>query len=267
MKTRTPRAQTVTGIRSLALIAFMLIPAFASSQSTDAGSAAPTKGSTAANAREARTATQHVDKAVDVVRRMEAEPGMAQLLSQAKGVFIVPKYGRGAFIVGASGGPGVLLVKHEGKWSDPAFYTFGGLSAGAQAGLETGSLALVLNNDKAVNSFMQDNKFSIDANAGLTIVNWSKQAERDAGRGDVVVWAESKGAFGGVAVALNDIRFDRKETSGYYQRDVAMKDVLEGKVTNPRSDALKQALAGTSSPSSGSSGAEGSSGAGTESKK
>jgi lipid-binding SYLF domain-containing protein len=88
-----------------------------------------------------------------------------------------------------------------------------------------------------------------------------------------VVWAESKGVFGGVAVAINDIRFDRKETAGYYQRNqVTAKDVIDGKVTNPHSATLKQALAGTSSTnSSGGSGSsssgETSGSTGTESKQ
>jgi lipid-binding SYLF domain-containing protein len=257
------------------LIACLLAPAVASAQSADTGNTADSMTSTSqskSQAKQARVATQHVDKAVDVVHRMEADPGMSKLLSQAKGVFIVPKYGRGAFVIGVNGGPGVLLVKEEGKWSEPAFYTFGGLSAGAQAGLEAGSIALVLNNDKAVNNFMQNNKFSLGANAGLTVVNWSKQAERDAGRGDVVVWAEAKGVFGGVAVAINDIHFDRKETAGYYQQSqVTAKDVLGGKLTNPHSAALKQALSGTSSSTSSgsdsSSSGETSSGTGTESKQ
>ena len=181
--------------------------------------------------------------------------------------------GKSLTLSGRRPGPaGVLLVKEEGKWSEPAFYTFGGLSAGAQAGLEAGSIALVLNNDKAVANFMQNNKFSLGANAGLTVVNWSKQAERDAGRGDVVVWAEAKGVFGGVAVAINDIHFDRKETAGYYQQSqVTAKDVLGGKLTNPHSAALKQALSGTSSSTSSgsdsSSSGETSSGTGTESKQ
>lgn len=272
MKNRFDSTKMASG--TAALIACLLAPAIASAQSSDTGNTADSTTSTSqtkSQAKQARVATQHVDKAVDVVRRMEADPGMDKLLSQAKGVFIVPKYGRGAFVIGVNGGPGVLLVKEEGKWSEPAFYTFGGLSAGAQAGLEAGSIALVLNNDKAVSNFMQNNKFSLGANAGLTVVNWSKQAERDAGRGDVVVWAEAKGVFGGVAVAINDIRFDRKETAGYYQQNqVSVKDVIDGKVTNPHSSALKQALAGassaTSSGGSGSSSTGGTSG-GSDSEK
>jgi lipid-binding SYLF domain-containing protein len=184
---------------------------------------------------------------------MEAEPGIGKLLQQAKGVFIVPKFGRAALVVGGAGGPGVLLVKRGQAWSDPAFYTVGAISAGAQAGVQVGSIALVLNSDKAVNNFTRNNKFSIDANAGLTVINWSKEAERSAGRGDVVAWSDTKGLFGELAASITDIHYDAKETSAYYSQQVAASEVINGTVKNPHSATLKQALAAASTATSTSS--------------
>jgi lipid-binding SYLF domain-containing protein len=204
---------------------------------------------------QAQTAVRHVDAAVDAIHKMEAESGMDKLLQQAKGVFIVPSFGRAALGVGGAGGPGVLLVKHGDSWSDPAFYTVGALNVGAQAGIQAGSVALVLNSDKAVNNFMRNNKFSVDANAGLTIFNWSKEAQRSAGRGDVVAWTDTKGLFGDLAVGISDIHYDARETSAYYHQKVAAQDVINGMVSNPQAGTLKQALAAaTSATSSGSSG-------------
>lgn len=259
MKIKTYGRKSILGLCCLCLLS---AAGAVSAQSTTSDTGKSAQRSTTANNKEMQNANQHVDNAVDVVRRMESDPGLARLLDKAKGVFIVPKYGRGALIVGASGGPGVLLVKQGGSWSEPVFYTIGGISAGAQAGIEAGSLALILNSDKAVNNFMRNNKFSIDANAGLTVVNWSKQAERDAGRGDIVVWADAKGLFGGVAVSVTDINFDQKETAAYYQKNVAAQDVINGKVKNPHSSTLLRTLAGVSSATSTGE----SSGAGTSSR-
>ncbi|MYM76288.1 hypothetical protein GTP56_29480, partial [Duganella sp. FT134W] len=47
-------------------------------------------------ARPAQRATERVTDAMRVVRQLEAEPRMKQLLQQAKGVLIVPAYGRAA---------------------------------------------------------------------------------------------------------------------------------------------------------------------------
>lgn len=197
-----------------------------------------------ANKQEA-AAAKHVNDAVTVVQKMLAEPRMKELLQQAKGIFIVPTYGRAALAVGAEGGAGVLLIKKaDGAWSDPAFYNIGGLSAGAQVGVEAGAIALVLNNEKAVNKFMQKNKFALSAAAGLTIVNWSKVAQGSVGDGDVVAWSGAKGLYGNlVSVGVNDIRYNQKLTDAYYHQTVPVADAVAGKFTSPQSDALKQALA------------------------
>jgi len=190
------------------------------------------------------TAAKHVNDAVAVVNRMAAEPGMGNLLKQAKGIYLVPTYGRAALGVGVSGGTGVMLAKQaDGTWSDPAFYTTGGLSVGAQAGAEGGPIAMVLMNDKAVNSFKQKNKFSLSADAGLTVVNWAKTAQGTAGLGDVVAWAGTSGLFGNiVTIALKDIHYNQKTSGAYYHKAVAASDIIDGKATNPESDPLKKAL-------------------------
>jgi lipid-binding SYLF domain-containing protein len=191
------------------------------------------------------TAAKHVNDAVAVVNRMAAEPGMGKLLNQAKGIYIVPTYGRAALGVGVSGGTGVMLAKGaDGAWTDPAFYNTGGLSIGAQAGAEGGPIAMVLMNEKAVNSFKQKNKFSLSADAGLTVVNWAKTAQGTAGLGDVVAWAGTSGLFGNiVTIALKDIHFNQKTSAAYYHKTVAASDILDGKASNPAADPLKQALA------------------------
>jgi lipid-binding SYLF domain-containing protein len=205
---------------------------------------------TAPASKQETAAVKHVSDAVAVAKRMLEEPRMKELLQQAKGVFVVPTYGRAALGVGASGGAGVLLVKRaDGLWSDPAFYNIGGISAGAQVGAEGGAMAMVLNNEKAVNKFMQKNTFSLSAAAGLTIVNWSKIAQGSLGDGDVVAWAGTKGLYGNlVAVGVSDIRYNQNLTNAYYHQTVTPADAVAGKYTNPQADMLKQTLAAAPAP-------------------
>ncbi len=205
--------------------------------------AARPSATTAPSGQEA-TAVRHVTDAATVVQRMAAEPRMKELLQQAKGIFVVPRYGRAAIGVGAAGGAGVLLVKRaDGAWSDPVFYNIGGISAGAQIGAEAGAIALVLRNEKAVNKFMQKNQFALNAAAGLTFINWSKVAQGSVGDGDVVLWAGTKGLYGNlVAIGVNDIRLSQGLTDAYYHQGTTVADVLAGKYSNPHSDVLKQAI-------------------------
>ncbi|MEN3275629.1 MAG: YSC84-like protein 1 [Massilia sp.] len=202
---------------------------------------------TARNIEETRDATEHVNKAIEVVQQMQATPEMRALLQRSKGVFVVPDYGSAALGIGAQGGAGVLLVRNGNTWSNPAFYNYGGVSIGAQAGAEAGAIAFVLNDQKAMNSFMQNNKFSLNADAGLTLVDWSKKGAGAAGWGNITAWSDTEGLFGGVALSVADVDYDEDETSAYYRRQVAARDVLSGKVTNPQAATLRQALANAAS--------------------
>ena len=192
---------------------------------------------------EARDASQEVNKATDVINTMRADRDAGQLLRHAKGVFIVPTYGRVALGVGGRGGSGVLLVKHGDRWSDPVFYGFGGASAGVQAGIEGGSFVLVLNNDRAVNSFLQNNNWSLNAGAGLTIVDWSAKGQVSTGKGDITMWSNTKGLFGGATVSITDIHFASDETAAYYGRQATAQDVVTGSVTGAQARSLQSALA------------------------
>ncbi len=202
------------------------------------------------------TAKKHVDDAVGVVKRMESDSRIKTVLKNAHGVFIVPTYGRAALGVGGQGGAGVLLVKQSsGSWSDPAFYNMGGISIGAQAGIEGGPIAFVLNNIKAVDRFTDKNNFSLSADTGLTVLNWSKMAGGSSGPGDIVAWAGTKGLFGNVVtLGANDIRFNQRLTDAYYNQKATVAEVMEGKLSNPESGELKKTLAAvTSGSASGSS--------------
>jgi lipid-binding SYLF domain-containing protein len=245
---RTWRA-AMFGIRLLQLACTGAV-AFAQPASAPVGQAARTDQATGSASRAQAAAIKHVIDAVGVVHRMVAEPGMKSLLAQAKGVFIVPSYGRAALGVGASGGAGLLsLRRSDGTWTDPVFYALGGVSVGAQAGAEGGPIALILMNDKAAASFRQKNNFSLSADAGLTVVNFNKMAQGTAGAGDVVAWAGTKGLFGNVAtLAVRDVHYNARANDAYYGRPTAIQDVAAGKATNPHSDPLKQVLATASAP-------------------
>ncbi|WP_421860097.1 lipid-binding SYLF domain-containing protein [Parvibaculum sp.] len=183
-----------------------------------------------------------IDESVSVVGQMKADEGFQEVLQRAKGIYIVPDYGKGAAIVGGEGGAGVVLVKQNAEWTDPAFYNFGGVSLGAQAGGEAGSMAFLLMTDDAVNAFKSGNKVTLDADAGFTLVNWSADAEASWGKADVVTWSDTEGLFGGASLGVTDINWDDDSNEVVYGAGTDMSAVLAGKVENDNAEKLKNAL-------------------------
>jgi len=189
-------------------------------------------------------ANRQVRQSVDIVNQMQRDPQLAQLLKNSSGVFIVPRYGRGAAVVGAQGGAGVVLAHRDGKWSDPAFFNMGGISVGAQVGGAGGSIAMIMTNDKALNMFEnQANNFSLNANADLTVIKYSGDAQASAGKGDVVLWSDTKGAFVGASIGVSDIKRDQAENTAFYGRQLTPKQILGGQVNEQKAGSLRQALA------------------------
>ena len=197
---------------------------------------------------DAAQAQARVDKAASVVDRMKTEPKVDALLRDAKGVLVVPDYGKAAWIVGGQGGVGVLSARRAGeRWSDPAFYTLGGLSIGLQAGGEVGPVAFILMTERAVKQFEdRTNRFSLGADAGLTVVAFSDQADIASTGGapaDVVAWSGTKGLFGGVSVGATDVVTNTTLDEAYYHHaGITPGQILTGEVSAPGAHVLSNAL-------------------------
>ena len=205
-------------------------------------SAASTSSTNRANKGDVADARQIIDGAVKVVDKMKTQKHAAQLLQKAKGIYIVPSFGRGGLIVGGRGGAGVMLAKHGGHWTDPAFFNFGGVSIGAQAGGSGGSVAFILMSQDAVNAFKNGNQFSLNTGAGLSIVNYSANAQASAGKGDIVLWSDTSGAYAGATVSVSDIVWAGDNNRGYYGKKVSPQNLIDGKVAMRKGMKLKTAL-------------------------
>lgn len=190
-------------------------------------------------------AQSRVDKAVDVIDQMQSQPGTAALLSRAAGVLIVPEFAQAAFIAGGEGGVGVLVARHKGHWSDPAFFEVGGLSLGLQAGAAVGPVAYVLMTPRAVQAFEnRTNHFSLGADAGLTVAKFSSGTNivSTLPTADVIVWTGTEGLFGGVAFDATDVVTSSQLDEAYYHGLVSVQQILAGTVSNRSADRLREAL-------------------------
>lgn len=220
-------------VAGLALLATSVVP----SALLDADRAAAARP-------QAQDAQNLVNQAVRIVDKMKRDPGLLRLMRRARGLYIVPNFGRGAFIVGGRGGTGLVVVRHAGRWTDPAFYNMGGISIGAQIGGSGGSIAFLLMSPGAVDAFRSGNKISLNAGAGLSIVNYSANSQASWGKGDIIMWSDTSGAFVGAEISATDINWDDGKNRSYYGRGVDVPQVLNGKAYNPGARRLLQVLPG-----------------------
>jgi lipid-binding SYLF domain-containing protein len=178
------------------------------------------------------------------LRRDKAFGNAAQLMRQAKAVFIVPKLVKGGFVVGGEGGNGVLLVQRRGSWSAPGFYAIGAASFGLQIGLEQSEMIMLIMTQKGLDGVLRDN-FKIGAQAGISVVTLGSGVEGAIGGAslpDVVVWSSSTGLYGGLTVDGSVIRAEPNMDSEFYGRQVTAHDVLFGSVESPRAAELRREL-------------------------
>jgi SH3 domain-containing YSC84-like protein 1 len=216
-------------------------PAFAANTNTSTGGQANQGAVVTSHKGEAR---QLINEAAAEVRTMKANPQLKELLAKAKGVYLVPEYGRGALVVGGRGGAGVVLANNDGKWSDPAFYDLGGISVGPQAGGSGGKVAFLLMTNNALDAFKGGDKISLNAGAGLTIVNFSHNSQASWGKGDIIMWSDNSGAYAGADISVTDLNWADDNNQSYYGRKVQPDQILAGDVDTPDAAKLKSALAG-----------------------
>lgn len=193
---------------------------------------------------ELKDAQELVRDAVQTVQAMKSDPRVADALQRARAVFILPHYGRGALGVGAQGGEGVLVARRGQDFGNPVFYNLGGISVGVQAGGSGGPVAYLLMTDEALRDFRSGKNFSLQADAAVTIADWSRRAQASGGKvQDIVVWTDTKGAYAGASVGVTDVTFDEDANRAYYGNEhVQPAQLMSGGVRNPHENLLAREL-------------------------
>ncbi|MDA0260890.1 MAG: lipid-binding SYLF domain-containing protein [Proteobacteria bacterium] len=188
-----------------------------------------------------------VDKARITIETFAGDPqmgAMRNLIKQAKGVLIVPRFLKGGFIVGGSGGSGVLLGR-EGEWSSPAFFTMGGGSIGLQIGVQVSEVVLLLMTSRAVDAIIH-NEVKLGADASVAVGPLGRGAEASTTTDlntDIFSFSRAKGLFAGVSLEGAVVKARADWNRMYYRKPTTVREILfrRGAQTD-RADELKAAL-------------------------
>lgn len=167
-------------------------------------------------------------------------------LRRAKGVMVCPSLFKAGFFFGGEGGGCVLLGRAgNGTWSYPAFYGMGTGSFGLQIGIADSEVMMMIMTDKGLNAVL-DSQFKLGVGAGLAIATYGAgvQGSTTAAVGaDIVVFAYSRGLFGGISLD-GSIMGSRSEWNAlYYGQPLASRQiVINMQGVNRGADPLREIL-------------------------
>jgi len=157
------------------------------------------------------------------------------ILEQATCVSVIPSLKKGAFLVGAEYGQGVVTCRTGHGWSAPVFIRLAGGSFGFQIGGQATDLVLVAVNDRGFQDLLKS-KFKIggDAAASAGPVGRNSQAATDwKMNAELLTYSRSKGLFAGVDLNGASVSQNEDDTTTYYGQALGFGTILKGDVPVP----------------------------------
>jgi lipid-binding SYLF domain-containing protein len=160
-----------------------------------------------------------------------------QIASKATCVAVIPGFKKGAFLVGAQYGQGVVTCRTGHGWSAPAFIQMTGASFGLQAGGQSTDLVLVATNHNGFQRLLKDKvKLGGDIAAAAGPVGRNSQAATSVlANAELLSYSRSKGLFAGVDLTGDVVNQNQDDTRAYYGKDIPFESILTGHVPTPLS--------------------------------
>jgi lipid-binding SYLF domain-containing protein len=157
------------------------------------------------------------------------------LLEKSQCVIIVPGLKKAGFIFGADYGKGFAACRHAGGWTGLAAITLGGGSFGAQIGVESTDVIMLVMDRKGMEKLASD-KFTVGADASVAAgpVGRTTSADTDASlHAEILSWSRAHGIFAGVSLDGTVVKKDGGEDQRLYGMDVSEHAILYGEVPPP----------------------------------
>ena len=153
----------------------------------------------------------------------------------AQCIAVVPGVVKGAFIVGAEYGQGVVTCRTHHGWSGPVFIRLAGGSFGFQIGGQGTDLVLVATNERGFQDLLHDKfKIGADASAAAGPVGRDAQAATDLSmRAELLTWSRSRGVFAGIDLNGATVSQNSVDTEALYHGDHDFDQILHGAVPPP----------------------------------
>jgi lipid-binding SYLF domain-containing protein len=156
------------------------------------------------------------------------------IVERAQAVVVIPSTVKGALLLGAQRGKGVMSARMNGTWSAPAFVTLTGGSIGLQIGGQATDVVLVVVNERGIENLAQ-NTFKIGGDASVAAGPVGREATASTDyklQAQILSYSRSRGLFAGVSLAGSTLRADRDAnekiyTVGYNTRQIVVERKVE----------------------------------------
>jgi lipid-binding SYLF domain-containing protein len=154
---------------------------------------------------------------------------------RARCVAVIPSLVRAGLVVGARHGDGVVTCRTGAGWSGPLFVSVNGGSAGAQVGVESSDVILLVMTDRGMTRLFQSS-FSLGADASVAAgpVGEGSQAGTDASlTAEILSYARSRGLFAGAELSGTAVKQDESAVASLYGPAADSHAILAGEVAVP----------------------------------
>ena len=153
-------------------------------------------------------------------------------------MIVVPALVQGGLVVGGRGGRGFAsCLKKGAEWGEPAPISVSGASFGAQIGVETIDVLMLVMNDEAKTALLDGHfRLGVDASASAGPVGTEASKDFKGGSG-VLTYARSKGLFAGATIGGASISRDDDATQALYGGLPELRSLLQGPMPSPGASA------------------------------
>jgi lipid-binding SYLF domain-containing protein len=190
--------------------------------------------------RQALAQQAETDRLAEAARVLEEvltapDKGVPQsIIEKAQAIVVIPSTVKGALVIGAQHGRGVMSAKSAAGWSAPAFVTLTGGSLGMQIGGQATDIVLVVVNERGITNLAQ-NTFKIGGDASVAAGPVGREATASTDyklQAQILSYSRSRGLFAGVSLTGSTIRADREANEriygiGYSTRNIVVERKVE----------------------------------------
>jgi len=185
-----------------------------------------------------------VDKALITFQKFMANKRrFRDHVKDAKALLIVPNLLKAGFILGGSGGRGILVARDEKAedWSQPVFYTVRSLTLGLQIGGEAAEVIMMIRSRNALEALYK-NIFKLGGDASVAAGPLGVGSQWNV-TGEVVSFVQCKGLFVGLHYDGSIAKVNDDSNKAYYGKAVSLVEIIaKNAVSNPGSAKLREAI-------------------------